>query len=107
MLALLCIARLSIIDSDRLSRKDRKIRKGVRFMTIDEVAGLGENFDMLYELAKNYDYQILTMTIDPIGRFEEGKQNIYTLRKNNNPSSTTSIRLRWRSSVTTTSVGKT
>jgi len=85
MLALLCIARLSIIDSDRLSRKDRKIRKGVRFMTIDEVAGLGENFDMLYELAKNYDYQILTMTIDPIGRFEEGKQNIYTLRKNNNP----------------------
>jgi len=54
-------------------------------MTIDEVAGLGENFDMLYELAKNYDYQILTMTIDPIGRFEEGKQNIYTLRKNNNP----------------------
>jgi hypothetical protein len=85
MLALLCIARLSIIDSDRASRKDRKIRKGVRFMTIDEVAGLGENFDMLYELAKNYDYQILTMTIDPIGRFEEGKQNIYTLRKNNNP----------------------
>lgn len=85
MLALLCIARLSIIDTDRLSRKDRKIKKGIRFMTIDEVAGLGENFDMLYELAKNYDYQILTMTIDPIGRFEEGKQNIYTLRKNNNP----------------------
>ncbi|HEU4719180.1 MAG TPA: hypothetical protein VFU15_15155 [Bacteroidia bacterium] len=85
MLALLCIARLSIIDSDRLSGKDRKIKRGVRFMTIDEVAGLGENFDMLYELAKNYDYQILTMTIDPIGRFEEGKQNIYTLRKNNNP----------------------
>lgn len=85
MLALLCIARLSIIDSDRLSRREKKIRKGVRFMTIDEVAGLGENFDMLYELAKNYDYQILTMTIDPIGRFEEGKQNIYTLRKNNNP----------------------
>lgn len=85
MLALLCIARLSIIDSDRLSRKDRKVKRGVRFMTIDEVAGLGENFDMLYELAKNYDYQILTMTIDPIGRFEEGKQNIYTLRKNNNP----------------------
>lgn len=85
MLALLCIARLSIIDSDRLNRKDRKIKRGVRFMTIDEVAGLGENFDMLYELAKNYDYQILTMTIDPIGRFEEGKQNIYTLRKNNNP----------------------
>jgi DNA repair protein SbcC/Rad50 len=85
MLALLCIARLSIIDSDRLSRKDRKVKRGVRFMTIDEVAGLGENFDMLYDLAKNYDYQILTMTIDPIGRFEEGKQNIYTLRKNNNP----------------------
>jgi DNA repair protein SbcC/Rad50 len=40
---------------------------------------------MLYELAKNFDYQILTMTIDPIGRFEEGKQHIYTLRKNNNP----------------------
>jgi DNA repair protein SbcC/Rad50 len=85
MLSLLCIARLSIIDSDRKSLKDRKIKKGIRFMTIDEVAGLGENFDMLYELAKNYDYQILTMTIDPIGRFEEGRQNIYTLRKNNNP----------------------
>lgn len=85
MLALLCIARLSIIDSDRLSGKNRKMKKGIRFMTIDEVAGLGENFDMLYELAKNFDYQILTMTIDPIGRFEEGKQHIYTLRKNNNP----------------------
>ncbi|MBI3511724.1 MAG: hypothetical protein HY064_13775 [Bacteroidetes bacterium] len=85
MLALLCIARLSIIDSDKLTGADRKIKRGVRFMTIDEVAGLGENFDMLYELAKNYDYQILTMTIDPIGRFQEGKQNIYTLRKNNNP----------------------
>ncbi|TND10524.1 MAG: hypothetical protein FD123_166 [Bacteroidetes bacterium] len=85
MLALLCIARLSIIDSDRLSGKNRKVKKGIRFMTIDEVAGLGENFDMLYELAKNFDYQILTMTIDPIGRFEEGKQHIYTLRKNNNP----------------------
>jgi hypothetical protein len=85
MLALLCIARLSIIDNDKLMGPDRKIKRGVRFMTIDEVAGLGENFDMLYELAKNYDYQILTMTIDPIGRFEEGKQNIYTLRKNNNP----------------------
>jgi DNA repair protein SbcC/Rad50 len=84
MLALLCIARLSIIDTSRHD-KEKVTKKGIRFMAIDEVAGLGENFDMLYDVARNYDYQILTMTIDPIGRFEEGKQHIYTLRKNNNP----------------------
>ena len=29
--------------------------------------------------------EVLLFVQDPIGRFEEGKQNIYTLRKNNNP----------------------
>lgn len=74
-IASLCIARLSIVGSKNYE-KDR----GIRFMPIDEAEGLGSNFDMLYEIAQKYDYQIITFSINPLGRYDE--QFIYILHRN-------------------------
>ena len=54
-IALLCIARLSIVGNKNNAQED-----GLRFMPIDEAEGLGSNFDLLSDIAKEYDYQILT-----------------------------------------------
>ncbi len=84
ILALLNIAKLSLIDT--VNSKQGENPKGLRYMPIDEVAGLGENFDMLYDIAEKYDYQILTMTINSNDHeFENNNQYSYTLRKNPNP----------------------
>lgn len=81
LLALLCIAKLSIIEGRKLNRID-DIQPGIRILPIDEVAGLGENFDMLYEIAQKLDYQIFTMTITANDlNFEDGKQYYYQFIK--------------------------
>ncbi len=77
-IALLCIARLSIIGA----RDDRRNPPGIRFMPIDEAEGLGSNYDMLYNIAKEYDYQIISLSINPLGKFQDGQQYIYMLQKN-------------------------
>lgn len=77
--ALLCIARLSIIEKPKIGKKDVK---GIRFMPIDEAEGLGSNFDMLYRIAQDEDYQIITMSIGTLDFIEEGKQTIYILHRN-------------------------
>lgn len=74
-IASLCIARLSIVGS-----KDYNKDTGIRFMPIDEAEGLGSNFDLLYEIAQEYDYQIVTFAINPLGRYDE--QFIYILHRN-------------------------
>ncbi len=74
-IASLCIARLSIVGS-----KDYYKDTGIRFMPIDEAEGLGSNFDLLYEIAQEYDYQIVTFAINPLGRYDE--QFIYILHRN-------------------------
>jgi len=71
-IALLCIARLSIVGN-----KNKGQEKGLRFMPIDEAEGLGSNFDLLSEIAKTHDYQILTFSINPLGRYNE--QHVYIL----------------------------
>jgi len=76
-IALLCIARLTKIEED--PKKGNKIREGLRFMAIDEVAGLGSNFDLLYQIAKEYDYQIITMTVEPSLSIDQGMQFSYIL----------------------------
>ncbi len=82
MLALLCIAKLSIVEG-RTKNIFNKIEPGIRILPIDEVAGLGENFDMLYEIAQKLDYQIFTMTIAANDlSFDNGKQIYYELIKN-------------------------
>jgi hypothetical protein len=76
-IALLCISRLSLINRD-----DRdKIRAGIRFMPIDEAAGLGSNFDMLYDIAKANDYQIISLSILP-NKVDIQNQYIYLLHNN-------------------------
>ena len=77
-ISLLCIARLSIIGNI----KQGKANTGLRFMPIDEAEGLGTNFDLLYDIAKEFDYQIITFSINPIGRYHENERFIYILHEN-------------------------
>nr|BFF36943.1 hypothetical protein BACT7_18050 [Tenacibaculum mesophilum] len=73
-ISLLCIGKLSL-----LNRKSKnKFVEAIRFMAIDEAAGLGKNFDMLYKIAEANDYQILSMSIKP-NKVDTSKQNIYLL----------------------------
>lgn len=82
MLALLCIAKLSIVEGKSREAFDR-IESGIRILPIDEVAGLGENFDMLYDIAQRLDYQIFTMTITANDlTFQDGNQIYYEFIKN-------------------------
>lgn len=74
-IALLCIARLSIIGN-----KNKAQEEGLRFMPIDEAEGLGSNFDLLSDIAEKYDYQILTFSINPLGKYSE--QHVYILNRN-------------------------
>jgi len=73
--ALLCIAKLSLIQEDAISKP------GLRFMTIDETEGIGSNFDMLRKVAKKFDYQILSLSIGLV-KLTEGNQHIFELFKN-------------------------
>lgn len=77
-MALLCIARLSLIG--KTQKKDGKDL--LRIMPIDEAEGLGSNFDNLEKIAENFDYQLMTFSVSPIGRFREGCQYVYFLHKN-------------------------
>ncbi|MDO1501679.1 hypothetical protein Q2T40_16205 [Winogradskyella maritima] len=74
-IALLCIAKLSLI-------KDGKVNKnpGLRFLSIDEAEGIGSNFDMLKELAEEFDYQIISIGINP-NKLSRKNQYIYRLSK--------------------------
>ena len=84
-LALLCIITLSI-NEGRLKNTFDKIGEGLRILPIDEVGGLGSNFDMLYDIAQKLDYQIFTMTIKSQDLdFEDGKQICYEFIPNSNP----------------------
>ena len=65
-IALLCIARLTIIGN----QKQGKANTGLRFMPIDEAEGLGTNFDLLYDIAQEFDYQIISFSINPIRRYQ-------------------------------------
>ncbi len=77
-ISLLCIARLSVIGRKESERQ----KDGIRFMPIDEAEGLGSNFELLYDIAKDYDYQIISMSVGSVGRFKEGSQYVYILHKN-------------------------
>ena len=73
--ALLCIARLSVIENKR----NGKQKNGIRFMPIDEAEGIGSNFDLLERIAKECDYQVIVMSIRPLDGFREGQQYQYIL----------------------------
>ncbi|MDC6361629.1 MULTISPECIES: hypothetical protein [Flavobacteriaceae] len=73
--ALLCLARLSLIEEEG--------RDGLKIMPIDEAEGLGSNYDMLHELAKEEKYQIVTMAIETAGEITYNGQYIYIMNENN------------------------
>jgi len=73
--ALLGLARLSLIET--------KNRSGIQIMPIDEAEGLGNNYNMLHELAKMEKYQIISMSIETAGEIEDGEQYIYLMNENN------------------------
>lgn len=72
--ALLGLARLSLIEE--------KGRPGLHIMPIDEAEGLGGNYDMLYRIAEDEEYQVISMSIETAGEIEEGKQYIYIMNEN-------------------------
>ena len=76
-LALLNIARLSIIEAGSPDSP----APGLRIMPIDEAEGLGSNFTMLADIAHRYDYQLIAMSIGPVGRYQESTQHVYMLHK--------------------------
>lgn len=83
LLALIGIAKLSLVEGNK---NIRDVKPGIRILPIDEVAGLGGNFELLYELAKELDYQIFTMTISPQDlRFRDGEQIYYEFIESANP----------------------
>lgn len=73
--ALLCLARLSLIEE--------KEKKGLKIMPIDEAEGLGSNYNMLHELAKKEQYQVVTMAIETAGEITDDGQYIYIMNDNN------------------------
>ncbi|WP_340203564.1 hypothetical protein [Ascidiimonas sp. W6] len=73
--ALLCLARLSLIEEEN--------RDGLKIMPIDEAEGLGSNYDMLHDLAKEENYQIVTMAIETAGEITDNGQYIYIMNENN------------------------
>ncbi|MBS1781135.1 MAG: hypothetical protein JST70_17545 [Bacteroidetes bacterium] len=72
--ALLCLARLSLIEDED--------RSGIRVMPIDEAEGLGGNYEMLHALAKKEGYQLITMSIDTAGDINNDGQYIYIMHDN-------------------------
>lgn len=83
LLALLGIAKLSVVEG---KKKITDTKPGIRILPIDEVAGLGDNFEMLYQLAQLLDYQIFTMTVSSNDlAFQDGKQIYYEFIGSANP----------------------
>lgn len=73
--AMLCVARLSLVEK----RENGKQQRGLRFMPIDEAEGIGSNFDLLERIAKANDYQLISMSINPLDDFRDGEQYLYIL----------------------------
>jgi hypothetical protein len=73
--AMLCVARLSLVEK----KEKGKQQSGLRFMPIDEAEGIGSNFDLLERIAKANDYQLISMSINPLDDFREGEQYLYIL----------------------------
>ena len=64
------------------SRNELRCNIGIRIMPIDEAEGLGSNYEMLHELAKKEQYQIVTMSIETAGDINDEGQYIYIMHDN-------------------------
>lgn len=75
-IALLCIARLSLIEKKVSGRKQPK---GLRFMPIDEAENVGSNFDMLDKIAQENDYQLIVISRGSLDDYSEKGRYQYML----------------------------
>ncbi|MDR0681533.1 MAG: hypothetical protein LBG15_06775, partial [Dysgonamonadaceae bacterium] len=75
-IALLCIARLSLIEK-KIS--GGKLAKGLRIMPIDETENIGSNFSMLEKIAQDYDYQLIVISRHPLDDYSEKGRYQYIL----------------------------
>lgn len=75
-IALLCIARLSLIEK---KVSGGKLAKGLRIMPIDETENIGSNFKMLEEIAQESDYQLVVISRHPLDDSSEKGHYQYML----------------------------
>jgi len=75
-IALLCIARLSLIEKKVTGGK---LAKGLRIMPIDETENIGSNFKMLEEVAQKSDYQLVVISRHPLDDSSEKGRYQYML----------------------------
>jgi hypothetical protein len=75
-LALLCIGRLSIVQ------KNQEARQGVKFIILEELLNIDDtNFNIFPEIAKQYGYQLVTMTTKPFGAYTKSEWFLHILVK--------------------------
>lgn len=73
-LALLCIGRMSVIQQE--------VRPGVRFIIIEELSNIDDtNFNTFPEIARQFGYQLLTMTPKPFGSYSDDEWFLHMLSK--------------------------
>jgi hypothetical protein len=75
-IALLCIARLSLIEK---KVGGGRLAKGLRIMPIDETENIGSNFDMLEKIAQDYDYQLVVISRYPLDDYSKRGRYQYML----------------------------
>ena len=75
-LALLCIGRLSIVQ------KHQEKNQGVKFIIIEELSNIDDtNFNIFPEIARQFGYQLLTMTPKPFGSYTNEEWYLHMLLK--------------------------
>ena len=75
-LALLCIGRLSIVQ------KHQEKNAGVKFIIIEELSNIDDtNFNIFPEIAKQFGYQLMTMTPKPFGSYTNDEWYLHMLVK--------------------------
>ena len=75
-IALLCIARLSLIEK---KVSGGKLAKGLRIMPIDETENIGSNYEMLEKIAQDNDYQLVVISRHPLDDYSENGRYQYML----------------------------
>lgn len=73
-LALLCIGRLSIVQKEQ--------RQGIKFIIIEELSNIDDsNFNIFPKIARQFDYQLITMAPKPFGLYTNDEWYLHILVK--------------------------
>lgn len=76
-LALLCIGRLSIVQKNQ-----EMMRQGVKFIIIEELSNIDDtNFNIFPAIARQFGYQLITMTPKPFGSYTDEEWFLHILIK--------------------------